>query len=123
MTIIEAITKVDELKPNGYQKIDKIKWLSMLDSMIKKDIIDTHEGGDNIEFAGYDESTPIDTKLIAYEPYEELYLVWLESKIDYYNAEYVKYNNAITKHNELYEAFQNDYNRSHMPKGKQMKYF
>ena len=46
MTIIEAINKIDALKPNNYSQGDKIGWLSTLDGIIKKEIIDTHEGAD-----------------------------------------------------------------------------
>ena len=46
MTIIEAINRIDELKPNSYTYLEKIGWLSKLDGTIKKNIIDTHEDGD-----------------------------------------------------------------------------
>ena len=45
MTIIGAITRVDTVKPNTYSQMDKVKWLSELDGIIKAEIIDTHEGG------------------------------------------------------------------------------
>ena len=41
MTIIEAITYADEIKPNSYTQSDKIKWLSQVDGTVKKEIIDT----------------------------------------------------------------------------------
>ena len=53
MKIIEAIQKVDALKPNNYSQEDKIKWLSTLDGVIKREIIDTHEGASDIVFNGY----------------------------------------------------------------------
>ena len=46
MKIIEAITRLDALKFNTYQQDDKVQWLSRLDNMVKKQIIDTHEGAD-----------------------------------------------------------------------------
>ena len=36
MTIKEAIETTDTLKPNAFQAKEKIKWLSELDSRIKK---------------------------------------------------------------------------------------
>ena len=56
-------------------------------------------------------------------PYDELYVLWLESMIDYTNGEYVKYNNASIRHNDVYQAYANDYNRHHMPKGKKICYY
>ena len=46
MTINEAINRLDALKANAYNQPEKIDWLSRLDSMVKKQIIDTHEGAD-----------------------------------------------------------------------------
>ena len=123
MTISEAIAKVDSLKPNGYSDNDKIGWLSLADGMIKNNIIDTHEGGENVIFNGYDESTSIDTELIVKAPYDEMYLSWLSSKIDFFNGEYARYNNNITRFNDTLTAYKNYYTRTHMPKGKTIKYF
>ena len=123
MTISEAITKIDSLKPNGYSQTDKIGWLSLADGMIKNNVIDTHEGGEGVTFNGYDDDTPLDTELIVKEPYDEMYLSWLSSKIDFYNGEYARYNNNITRFNDTFSSYKNHYNRTHMPKGKSIKYF
>lgn len=123
MTINEAISRINELKPNTYSQSDKIKWLSHVDAMVKRLIIDTHEGPENVTFNGYDDSTEPNTELLVPEPFDELYLRWLEAQIDYYNGEYGKYNNAIVMYNAAYEAYQNEYNRTHMPLGKSIQYF
>lgn len=123
MTIIEAINKVDVLKPNNYTQIEKVKWLSNLDWIIKTEIIDTHEGGADVSFNGYTEDTPIETELLAHAPYDDLYIKWLESQIDYNNAEYGKYNNSTTAYNTAYSAFERYYNRQHMPIQTKMKFF
>ena len=123
MTIIELITDVDALKPNGYEQDYKVQWLSQVDGRVKQDIIDTHEGGENVSFSGYDDTTPLDTKLLVPKPYDELYRYWLEAQIDYANGEYTKYNNSMAMFNEAYSAFERYYNRTHMPKGKELKFF
>lgn len=46
MTIMEAINRVDSLKPNSYSQNEKVAWLSKLDGIIKEKVIDTHEGAD-----------------------------------------------------------------------------
>ena len=123
MTIIEAITQIDKLKPNTFEQIDKIRWLSLLDGVIKTEIIDTHEGGSEVVFTGYDESTPLDTKLFVPAPYDHLYLRWLEAQIDYYSNEIAKYNNSITLYNTAYSAFERYYNRKNMPIQHKLKFF
>lgn len=123
MKIIEAIQAVDTLKPNTYSELEKIQWLSKLDSTIKTEIIDTHDGADDITFNGYDENTSLETELLVKAPYDDIYVSWLESRIDYANGEYAKYNNSTTVFNTAYTSFERYYNKSHMPKGTKIQYF
>jgi len=115
MTIIEAINRTDALKFNTYTQTDKIEWLSRLDSMVKRLIIDTHESAESTSFSGYTANTPLDTVLLVPAPYDEMYLRWLEAQIDYHNGEYDKYNNAIIMYNTTFEAYQSYYNGTHKP--------
>ena len=116
MTIIEAITRLDTVKPNSYGQTEKIKWLSELDGVIKAEIIDTHEGGENISFSGYADDSDLTTALLVPAPYDEIYIRYLEMRIDYANNEYGKYNNSMVMYNTAYNAYQMYYNRNHMPK-------
>ena len=115
MTIIEAINRLDSLKHNTYKQNDKIRWLSKLDLMVKKQIIDTHENTGDVSFAGYTDDTDINTELLVPAPHDEAYLRWLEAQIDYANAEYNKYNNSIIMFNSAFDVFSNYYNRNHLP--------
>lgn len=123
MTISEAINKIDALKFNTYTQAEKVSWLSTLDGLIKNEIVNMHEGAEEVEFTGYGESTPTDTVLIAPFPYDDMYIKWLEAQIDYTNAEYDKYDNSKLAFNTLYSAFYNWYTRTHKPIGKQFKCF
>ena len=123
MKIIEAIDQIDSLKHNTYSRRDKILWLSRLDSMVKRLIIDTHEGGEDVVFEGYTDTTDPETELLVPAPFDEIYLRWLEAQIDYANGEYGKYNNSILMYQASYDGYANYYNRNHMPKGKTIKYF
>ena len=118
MKIIEAINMIDAIKPNTFTQAEKLAWLSTLDEMIKKEIIDTHEGAEVVDFAGYDEETDIERVLLVPAPYDEIYLFWMESKIDYWNGEKGRYNNSITMFNNAYAAYQEFYNRMHKPLGR-----
>lgn len=122
MTIMEAINTIDNLKHNTYNHNDKVQWLSRLDSMVKRLVIDTHESG-KVFFYGYGEDTDPGTELLVDAPFDEMYLRWLEAQIDYTNGEYSKYNNSIEMFNTIWTEYQNYYNRTHMPKGKAMKFF
>ena len=123
MTIIEAINRIDLRKPNNYTQADKIAWLSTLDGIIKKEIIDTHEGAESVIFNGYDVDTSLDTVMLVPAPYDDVYLKWLEAQIDYANADTKRYANSMIMYNTAYSAFERYYNRTNMPKGKTFKYF
>lgn len=116
MTIIEVITQTDRAKPNTYTQAEKIRWLSALDGQIKREIIDTHCGAEDVVFHGYDEGTPVTTVLLVPAPYDELYLFRLESMIDYSNREYDKYNNSVAMFNAAYASYAKYYNRTHKPR-------
>ncbi len=123
MTIMEALHRADALKPNMYTTAEKIKWLSILDGIIKKEIIDTHEDGESVVFEGYEEDVELTKELLVIAPYDDIYIHWLEAQIDYTNGEYGKYQNSKAMYNASYDAYKNHYNRTHMPKGKKFKFF
>lgn len=123
MTIIEAINRIDAVNPNNYTQPEKVAWLSTLDGVIKKEIVDTHEGSEAVTFSGYNDETPLDTELIVPAPYDEVYLFWLQSKIDYWNGDMGKYNNSIMMYNQAYENFEKAYNREHKPISNKLKFF
>lgn len=115
MTVAEAISKVDTLKPNTYTVEDKVDWLSTLDSRVKTQIIDAHEQSESVIFQGYDSEYDQETELLVPAPYDEMYLRWLEAMIDYHNSEDGRYNNAIVLFNNAYEGYKKHYTRTNMP--------
>jgi hypothetical protein len=115
LKILEAISKVDALKPNTYTPEDKVDWLSNLDARVKSQIIDTHEGAEAVTFTGYDDNTDPQTELLVPAPYDEMYLRWLEAMIDYYNRDDDSFNNDIILFNNAYDGYKKHYTRNHMP--------
>ncbi len=126
MTIREAISEIDNLKPNMYGYPDKIRWLSRLDGRIQQEILDTHdynEGEEDPEFSGYTPDTEDDTELLAPAPYDEIYVHWLAAQIDYANREFDSFNSSNAMFESVFTAFRNAYNRTHMPKGHRRIYY
>ena len=123
MTINEAISRCDDLKPNSFTHADKVEWLSRLDGRIKNDIIDNHEGAEDITFNGYDIATDSEKKLLVPAPYDDLYIHWLHAQIDYNNGEIYKYNNCMAMFNSSLQTYSDYYKRHHMPKAKGFKFF
>lgn len=123
MTIIEAINQADALKHNTYSQDQKVKWLSRAESMIKRLIIDTHEGGENVAFEKYDEDTALNTVLIAPEPFDELYIRYLEMQIDYTNGEIERYNGSAAMFHSAFNEFACHYHRGHLPRCVKKNFF
>lgn len=115
MTIIEAINRIDALVPNTFEEREKIFWLSMLDALVKTDVIDRCEGGADTPFYEYNECTLPETALLVPSPFDEMYLFWMEAKICYYIKEMDQYNNAIVMFNSAFDRFRKHYNRTHKP--------
>lgn len=115
MTIHNAINSIDELMHNTYTQENKVTWLSRVDTMVKKLVIDTHDGGEDVSFSGYNEDTDLETMLLIPEPFDEAYLRWMEAQIHYHNGEYDKYNNAVVMFNTAFDAYKSEYTRNHMP--------
>ena len=122
MKLREAIERTDSLKHNTYTTAEKVEWISRLDGLVKDQIIDTHEDGENIEFNGYTVEADMERELLIPAPYDDAYIKWLEAKIDYYNGEIARYNNSVLMYQAVYDAYQRYYNRNHMPKGQIFKF-
>ena len=116
MTIHEAISRIDNEYSNTFTPEQKIHYLSRLEGLVKREIIDRHEGAENINFEGYTKDTPQDTVLLIPEPYTDAYIFWLQAWIDYWSGELESYNNAMLQFKEIYDAFYGDYHNTHTPK-------
>jgi len=115
VTLSEAVAYVDDLRPNTVPLLTKIRWISTLDGLVERNVLDTH-GGKARAFSGYDGETPPDTVLLIDAPYDTLYRRWLEAQIDLVNGEYGRYNASIRVFSDEYRHFEDDYHRNHKPK-------
>lgn len=123
MKLGDAISRLDELRPNGFSREQKMFWLTTLDSTVKKEIIDRHEGAEKVNFVPYDEKSADETELLISAPYDEIYLRYLEAQIDYANGEYDRFNNSNSMYAAAYTAFARAYNRAHLPLTGSRKYY
>ena len=115
MTVQEAISRVDALRPNVMSVAEKVRLLSTLDGRIKNEVIDTHEGGSNETFKPYDENDAT-RELLVSAPYDELYIRYLDMHILLGMGEYDKYNSAAVIYDQAMQDFRAAYNRAHLPR-------
>lgn len=122
MKIGEVIERVGQLRQNRYDRKEKIQWLSRLDWRVKHEIIDTHQGAEQVAFTGYDENTSMDTELLVPAPYDEMYEHYLTAQIEYADQQEDRHNNAIDLFDQVWNRFAAWYNRTHMPKPQNFKF-
>ena len=115
MTIEKVLNEVKLNVPSSLDDTTLIRWLSRCESQLKTEIFDNYV--DEVEFNGYDDTTPKDTVLLVGSPYDEIYVRYLEAMIYRYLGEMTKYNNCITEYNALYDKFHAQYTRDHVHKG------
>lgn len=116
MTIRETIEQVDHLKPNQYTQEEKIRWLSALDGQIWREAILTHDMPHAESFDGYATGVDMETELLIQVPYDvDIYINYLQARIDRENSETAKYNQSITMYNTAYSTYLNWLNRTYHP--------
>lgn len=113
MTIIQAIGRVDALKPNTYSTRQKILWLSQLESMVKALVIDANGNGEQVDFSGFSETADPATGLFMAEPFDMAYLYWLEAQIHYANEDLDMYNSAMGMFQSVFTAYKAHYKQTH----------
>ena len=112
MTPNKVIEIVDRVKPNSYTDEDKLRWINELDGMVQRLVMK------RAEVEQYTYPNDLDRELLIPAPYDEdLYTLYVQAKIDFYNREYTHYNNTATMFELRYDAYKKDYIRNHRAKG------
>lgn len=111
MTPNKVIETVDRLKPNSYSEEDKLGWINELDGMVQRLVIQS----DNVTEYSYPDD--MDKELLIPAPFDGVYALFLEAKIDYYNREYANYNNSAMMFETQYSEFKKAYIREHQARG------
>ena len=111
MTPSKVIESVDKLRPNAYEEETKFGWLNDLDGMVKKLVIQDDE------ITPYVYPDDLGKELLIPFPYDNLYGLYLESMIDYYNREYANYNNSAMMFEGRFSEYKKWYIRNNKAKG------
>lgn len=115
MTIAEAISTTDAQKPNRFSQKQKLEWLEYLEGQIYRELICTHDNPEGLKFEPFGADVDMGRELIAPSPYDEVYTLYLCSKIDFGNQEVQKYNNSKELFNAAYASLYRQWKRTHMP--------
>ncbi|WP_297232229.1 hypothetical protein [uncultured Flavonifractor sp.] len=113
MRVMDAIAQADELKPNGFSPEIKLAWLNALEGRLAADVFLMSPAGlSELRYAFPGDEY---TAMLVKPPHDDLYVHWLEAKIDYANGEYNKYQNSMQVFNECYGNFVRWFARTYEP--------
>ena len=113
MTLSDIIERFDKERKNELSIDIKLRWISQLDIKISSEILSERQSEN---FYGYDGTTPLGTVAKAPEEYGEIYICYLNMKLDYMNGEIGRFNNSAMLFNRMYKEMHDYINRKTMVK-------
>lgn len=102
MKLREVIELADDLKPNAFSVRAKVFWLDRLEGTYATEIF-LMAPAEQAQLRLTQED--MERELLIDPPYDDLYLLWLEAKIDEANGEYNKYENSMRIYNARLGSF------------------
>lgn len=99
-TIKEIVEFADGVKPNAFTQEQKTAWISELEGRIQQEVFLMHE----VETVTYRWGTDQQTQVLVEPPYDNVYLLYLAAKIDFFNGEFGKYQNSMAAFNDAMGA-------------------
>ncbi len=108
MTLSDIIERFDKERKNELSIDIKLRWISQLDMKISSEILSDRQGE---AFHGYDSTSPLGTAVKAPEEYGEIYICYLNMKLDYMNGEIGRFNNSAMLFNRMYKEMHDFINR------------
>lgn len=100
MTVAEAISWADQVKPNAFSYEVKADWLRRMNGSLALEVFLM----DQAELETLEENG-LDAALLVKAPYDDLYPLFLMAKIDESNGEYEKYANSARIYNARRSEF------------------
>ena len=119
MKLQDVLVQLDHIKPNQYDDAALVRWISNLDGYLYHEVVCWHEGDANGASAPalpYSAETDMETELLVPAPYDDIYVKYLCTQIDFHNAEWTRYNNSMILYNTALSAYADWLNRGNMPK-------
>ena len=104
----EVLSKVDNIKPNGYSDEQKTAWVNKVEGMVQVEIMELLEADVII----YDWSTDAEMELLVKHPYSDIYEYYVLAMIDFMNGDVASYQNSMMMFNMTYEEYGKWYKRN-----------
>lgn len=134
-TVAEIISQYNTERPNSVEDAQKVLWLRKCERMIINEILVSHEHdleeetrvelkvvGSHLVVTGagsfeeHIDSFDMDSYLLVPEPYDDLYIHYLDQRIALNNNDKTRYNTAAAQYNNALLTYQQYVNRTYKTK-------
>lgn len=115
MTLSELISVVDQLRPSHYDKDQVTGWVNEVESKAVREVINMAEGGEDI-FVPYLYDEHSENVLRIPDDHQDVYITYILAKMDFFNAEYDRYNADASLYEAAWQDYAADYRRRNRPK-------
>ncbi len=101
MTINDCIKLVDTMMPNETEASVKLRLLGEIEGRVKVELLGEEPG----DVPSFSEATPGDTALCVPPPFDQIYLLYVMSMMDYLNGDVTRYENGAVLFNQAYQGY------------------
>ncbi len=115
MRLNDLLEKITVLRGQQYGTDMIMGWVNEIEGQVIDEIINQAEGFD-IEFKPLDYQIDSEKQLSIPDRFQDVYINYLLSKIDFHNEETERYNNDVIMYNSAYDAFSAWFRRLHRAK-------
>ena len=115
MTVGELIETIIRLRGQQYGEDIMMGWLNEIEGQVIDEIVNRAEGYD-VEFKPLSYYSDAEKRLTIPERFQDVYINYMLSKIDYHNQETERYNNDVIMYNSAYDAYAAWFRRENRPK-------
>ena len=101
MTIETCLNLVDSMMPNGVDASVKLRFLGEIEGKVRVELLGETPDGET----DYNEATPTGTVLCVPHPYDQLYLLYIMTMLDYIAGDTARYENSAAMFNTAYLSY------------------
>lgn len=115
MTVGELIERTIMLRGRQYDENVMVGWLNEIEGQVVDDVVNRAEGYET-EYRTLSYAQDTERQLTIPDRFQDVYINYMLSKIDYHNQETERYNNDVVMYNSAYDAYAAWFRRNNMPK-------
>lgn len=118
MTAAEIIQKYDDSRVNQISGDQKLKWLKAMDQMLMAETVLTHELPEklqDVDLDTYFDSWGMNSQMLIDEPWDELYIHYLDNKAAWMQNDSKRYNSTTVLYDNFLLSYKGWYNRNYRP--------